>query len=114
MEDPVYQGAFHEADHAGPHDRVGVDTVLFVTLHVVEAEAVETFHHQHPAGDEFRVRTRHHKLALIEIGEHRCDIDHVGGFDPKVELLADRAGEHLDQRRRVGERRHRDTPDEER
>ena len=93
---------------------MGVDTVLFVTLHVVEAEAVEAFHHQHSTGDEFRVRARHHELTLIEIGEHRRHIDHVGGFDSEIEFLADRSGEDLDQRRRVGERRHRDTADEER
>ena len=88
--------------------------MLFVTLHVVEAEAVETFHHQHSTGDEFRVRARHHELTLIEIGEHRRHIDHVGGFDSEIEFLADRSGEDLDQRRRVGKRRHRDTADEER
>ena len=44
--------------------------------------------------------------------EHRGDVEHVGRLDAEVELLDDRLGEQLDERRRVGQRGDRDAPDE--
>ena len=48
------------------------------------------------------------------LGEDVADVEHVGGLEAEVELLDDRLGEQLDERRRVGERGDRDPPDEER
>ena len=50
--------------------------------------------------------------GLAEVVEHRRDVEHVGGLDTEVELLDDRVGEELDERRRVGQGRDRDPPDE--
>ena len=41
------------------------------------------------------------------------DVEHAVGLEAEVKLLDDGLGEQLDQRRRVGEGRHRDAPDEE-
>ena len=51
---------------------------------------------------------------LPGLGEHRGDVEHALGLEPEVELLCDRLGEQLDQRRRVRERGDRDPTDEER
>ena len=40
------------------------------------------------------------------------DVEHVVGLEAEVELLDDGLGEQLDQRRRVGQRRHRDAADQ--
>ena len=45
-------------------------------------------------------------------GEHAGDVEHVLGLEAEVELLDDRLGEQLDQRRRVGERGDRDAADQ--
>ena len=72
----------------------------------------EPLHHQHPPGHQVGVRARHDVAVLAELVEHRRDVEHVGGLDAEVELLDDRVGEQLDERRRVGQRGDRDAPDE--
>ena len=112
VEDPVDHGALEEADHAGPHDRLGVDAGGAHALDVAEVEPVEALHHQHPAGDQRRVRAGHDEVALVQRGERHGDIEHVLGLETEVELLDDRLGEELDQGRRVGQRGDRDAADE--
>ena len=51
-------------------------------------------------------------LVLVEVVEHRGDVEHVRRLHPEVELFDDRLGEQLDQRRRVGERGDGDAADE--
>ena len=80
--------------------------------HVVELEAVQALHHEHPPGDQRRVRAGHDVAVLAELVEHARDVEHVGGLEAEVELLDDRVGEQLDQRRRVGEGGDRDPADE--
>ena len=58
------------------------------------------------------MRARDDDGALVGFSEHVADIEHVGGLEPEIELLDDRLGEQLDERRRVGERGDRDPPDE--
>ena len=81
---------------------------------VVEGEARQPLHHEHPARDETGVGAGDDVAPLAELGEHAGDVEHVLGLEAEVELLGDRLGEQLDQRRRVGQRRDRDAPDEER
>ena len=50
--------------------------------------------------------------ALAELGERPGDVEHVLRLEAEVELLGDRLGEQLDERRRVGQRGHRDAPDQ--
>ena len=45
-------------------------------------------------------------------GQQQGDVEHVLGLEPEVELLDDRLGEQLHQRRRVGERGDRETADQ--
>ena len=108
VEDAVEQGALEEADHAGPHDRLGVDAGRPHAVDVAEVEAVEPLHHEHAARHQRRVGPGHDEVALVERGEGRGDIEHVLGLEPEVELLDDRLGEELDQGRRVGQRGDRD------
>ena len=58
------------------------------------------------------MRPRHHVPGLLQLVEHRRDVDHVGGLHPEVELLHDRLGEQFDQRRWVGQRSDGDPADE--
>ena len=81
-------------------------------IDVVEVEAVYPLHHEHPSGDEGRMRARGDVAVLLEVVEHAGDVEHVGGLHAEVEFLDDRLGEQLDERRRVGERSHRDPPDQ--
>ncbi len=98
---------------AGAHDRLGVDAGVLHADDVVEVEAVEPLHHEHPAGDERSGAgggrrswswPRSWSIAAMS--------SMFGGFEPEVELLDDRLGEQLDQRRRVGQRGDRDAADE--
>ncbi len=50
------------------------------------------------------MRARNDDGALPGLGEHRGDVEHVLGLESEVELLGDRLGEQLDQRRRVRQR----------
>ena len=58
------------------------------------------------------MRARHHEVALSERGERHGHVEHVLGFESEVELLGDGLREQLDERRRVGQRGHRDPPDQ--
>ena len=112
VEDAVEQCALEEADHAGAHDRLGVDAGGPHALDVAEVEAVEPFHHEHAARDQRRVGPGHHEVALVERGEGGGDIEHVLGLEPEVELLHDGLGEELDQGGRVGQRGDGDAADQ--
>ena len=114
VEDAVDHGALHEPDHPGPHDLLGVDAGALHARDVVELEALEALHHEHPPGHERRVGTGDHVVALTEVGVGPGHVEHVLGLEAEVELLGDRLGEELHQRGRVGQGRHRDAPDEER
>ena len=114
VEDAVDHGALHEPDHPGAHDGLGVDAGVLHAGHVVELEALEPLHHQHPWRDQLGVRAGDHVAALVEVGEGLRHVEHVLRLDAEVELLGDRLGEQLDQRRRVGQRGDRDAPDRER
>ena len=48
VEDPVDHRALHEPDHPRAHHRLGVDAGVLHAGHVVELEALEALHHQHP------------------------------------------------------------------
>ena len=54
----------------------------------------------------------HDRGALVGLGEHARDVEHVLGLEAEVELLDDRLREQLDERGRVGERGDRDPADE--
>jgi hypothetical protein len=110
VEDAVEQRALQEADHAGAHDRFGVDAGGPHALHVAEVEAVQALHHEHAARDEGRMGAGHDEVALVERGERGGDIEHVLGLQAEVELLDDGLGEELHQGGRVGQRGDRDTP----
>ena len=56
----------------------------------------------------------HDDRALVGRRRGRGDVEHVLGLEAEVELLDDRLGEQLDERRRVGEHGDRDPADEER
>ena len=114
MEDAVHHRAFHQSHHRGPHDGLGVDAGVAHPGDVVEVEAAQPLHHEHPAGHERRMRAGHDVAGLAEIVEHRSDVDHVRGFHPEVEFFHDGLGEQFHQRGRVGQRGDRDAPDEER
>ena len=74
---------------------------------------VEPLHHQHPAGHQRRVRAGH---DVARAGRARrstaATSSMFGRLEAEVELLDDRLGEQLDQRRRVGQRGDRDASDE--
>ncbi len=114
VEDALDEGALHEADHPGAHDGVGVDAGVAHGVDVVELEAVEALHHQHPPGDEGRVGAGDDVAALAQVDEAAGHVEHVLGLEAEVELLGDGLGEQLDQRRRVGQGGERQAPDEER
>ncbi len=103
VEDAVEQRTLQEADHAGPHDGLGVDAGRLHPLDVAEVEAVEALHDQHAARHQRRMGPGHHEVALVERGEGSGDIEHVLGLETEVELVHDRLGEELDQGRRVGQ-----------
>ena len=112
VEDAVEHGALHERHEARVQHRLGVDAGLLHRLHVVPRDPVEPFHHEHAPGHERGVRPGHDRGALLGLGEHARDVEHVLRFEAEVELLDDRLREQLDQRGRVGERGHRDATDE--
>ena len=93
-----------EADHPGAHHRLGVDPGVPHADDVVEAEAVEPLHHQHPRRHQRGVGPGDDVAALAQLGERAGDVEHVLGLEAEVELLGDGLGEQLDQRRRVGQR----------
>ena len=96
----------------GVQDGLGVDAGVFHRGHVVPRDAVEPLHHQHPPGHQRRVRAGHDGGALIRLGQHLRNVEHVLRLEAEVELLDDRLREQLDQRGRVRERGHRDAADE--
>ena len=104
VEDPVHHAALEEADHAGADDRLGVDAGGAHAVDVAEVEPVEALHDQHPARHQRRVGPGHHEVALLQRRERHGDVEHVLGLEAEVELLHDRLGEELDERRRVGQR----------
>ena len=112
VKDAVHQRAFEEPDHAGAHDGLGVDSGRAHAADVGEPEPLQSLHHEHAARHQRRVGSRDHEVALAERGERHGDVEHVLGLESEVELFGDRLGEQLDERRRVGERRHRDPPDQ--
>ena len=112
VEHAVDHRSFDQRDHRRAHDGLGVDTGILHAGDVVEVEPVDPLHHQHPPGDQRRVRAGHHVPGLLQLVQHHRDVDHVGRFHPEVELLDDRLGEQLDQRRRIGQRGDRDASDE--
>ena len=103
VEDAEEHGALEERDQAGAHDRRRVDAGGLHALDVVEREAVEPLHHQHPPGDELGMGAGHDEGPLVGLGEDAGDVEHVLGLEAEVELLDDGLGEQLDQRRRVGQ-----------
>jgi hypothetical protein len=105
VEDAVDDGALDEADHPGTDHGRGVDACVPHAHHVVEAEAVEPLHDQHPRRDQRGMGPGHDVAPLAQLHEGAGDVEHVLGFQPEVELLGDGLGEQLDQRRRVGQRR---------
>ncbi len=114
MEDAGDHGALHEPDHAGANHGVGVDAGVLHAGHVVEVEAVEPLHHEHPRGDERGMGTGDDVAPLSQLHEAAGHVQHVLGLEAEVQLLADRLGEQLDQRRRVGQGGEGEAPDEER
>ena len=112
VEDAVDHRALHEGDHPGADHGLGVDAGVVHAGDVVEVEAGDALHHQHPAGHQLRVRAGDHVAVLAEVAQHGGDVEHVRRLHPEVELLDDRLGEQLDERRRVGERGDRDAADE--
>ena len=83
VEDAVDHGALHEPDHPGAHDLLGVDAGVLHAGDVVELEALEPLHHEHPRGDELGVRAGDHVVALVEVGE---------GLRPRRACSAPRCG----------------------
>ena len=112
VEDAVEHGPLEERDHAGFHDRLGVDARRLHANCVVEGEPREALHHEHPLGDQRGMRTGHDHLALVGEGQHLGDVEHVVGLEAEVELFDDGLGEQLDEGRRVGQRSDRDAPDQ--
>ena len=114
VEDAVEQRSLHEPDHPRANDLVGVDAGVPDALDVVERETRQPLHDEHPACHQRRVWAGDDVAALFQLDERLRDVEHVLGFEAEVELLRDRLGEHLDQRRRVGECRDLDAADEKR
>ena len=112
VEDAVDHRPLERRDEAGLEQRVGVDAGRVHRLDVVEREPAEPFHHQHPLGDEGRMRTRNDHGALVRLREHVRDVEHVLGFEAEIELLDDRLREQFDQRGRIGQRGDGDPADE--
>ena len=112
VEDAVDQRPFHEGDHPGADHGLGVDPGVAHAGGVVEAEPGHPLHHEDPAGHELRMRSGHDVAVLAEVAQDGGDVEHVGRFHAEVELLDDRLGEQLDERRRVGQRGDRDAADE--
>ena len=111
VEDAGDHRPLHERHHRRANDAFGVDAGRPHAGDVVELEPVEALHHEHPPRDERGMRAGHDVAGLPEVVQHRRDVEHVGGLDPEVELLDDRVGEQLDERRWVRQRGHRDAPD---
>ena len=111
VEDAVEHRALHERHEPRVQHRFGVDAGVLHRGHVVPRDAVEPFHHEHASGDERRVRAGHDRRALVGLGEHARDVEHVLRLEAEVELLDDRLREQLDERGRVRERGDRDAAD---
>ena len=114
VEHAVDERALHEGDHPRADDRRGVDARGLDARHVVELEAAQAFHDEHPPGHELGMGTRDHVAALAEVGQHLGHVEHVGALEAEVELLADGLREQLDECGRVGQRRDGNASDEER
>ena len=112
MEDPAQHGPLQEPDHPGPDEGGGVEPGGPHPGGVVEGEAGEALHDQHPAGDEVGMGPGHHVGLLPQLDQRPGDVEHVLGLEAEVELLGDRLGEQLHQRRRVGQGGHRDAADQ--
>ena len=113
VEDAVEHGAL-EAARSSPARRTAVVSTpaSCIACDVVEREALEALHDEHPLRDQAGMRPRHDHRALLGQREHPGQVEHVLGLETEVELLDDLLGEELDERRRVRQRRHRDAPDE--
>ncbi len=112
VEEAVDHRPLHEGDHAGADDLLGVDAGVAHSDDIVELEARQPLHHEHPAGHQAGVRAGHDVAPLPELGQHLGDVEHVGRLEPEVQLLDDRLREQLHQRRRVGQRGDRDPSDQ--
>ena len=112
VEDAVQHGALEEADHAGAHDLLGIDTGGPHADDVGEVEAVDPLHDEHAPGDQGGVGAGHDEGALPQLGVDLGHAQHVVGLEAEVELLDDGLGEELDQRRRVGQGGHGNAADQ--
>ena len=112
VEDAEEHGAFHERDEACVQHRFGVDAGVLHRRDVVPRDAVESLHHEHAPRDQRRMRPGHDGRALVGLGEHAGDVEHVLRLEAEVELLDDRLCEQLDERGRVRERGDGDSPDQ--
>ena len=112
VENSLDDRAFHERDHGGAYDVLGVDTSVLHSGHVIKVEAVNPLHHERPAGHERGVRTGCDISILPEVMKHAGDVEHVRCLHPEVEFLHDCFGKDLDERRWVGERSNGDAADQ--
>ena len=112
MEHAEEHHPFEERDDRGTHHLLGRDPGALHPADVVPGEAVEALHDEHPRRDEPGVRPGHDDRALLGRGDDRGDVEHALGLEAEVELLDDRLGEQLDERRWVGEDGDGDPPDE--
>ena len=88
VEDAVDHGALHEPDHPGADDGLGVDAGVAHAGHVVELEALEALHHEHPRGDQLGVGPGDHVVPLAELarttGPRRaCSAPRCGSRAPR-------------------------------
>ena len=100
----MHHAPFEKPDHHGPHHRFGVDAGLLHAPHVGKLKpfirSITNMRRVTSVGWGRRITS----IALSELGEHRGDVEHVLRLEAKVELLHDRFGEELDQRRGIGQR----------
>ena len=108
VKDAVHHGALEKSDHAASYDGFGVYARGAHPFDVREVEAAQTFHDEHPPGDERGVGPRDDEVALAELGEGRGDVEHVLGLQTEIEFLDDGFGEELHQRRGIGQCGNRD------
>ncbi|CAB4373061.1 unannotated protein [freshwater metagenome] len=103
MEDSLDDCAFHEADHSGTDDFVGVNAGSPHCFDVVEIETREPFHNKHSSGHERWVRARNDVAVLFEGNKRGGNVEHVLRFEAEIEFLADCLGEEFDKCRWVSE-----------